>query len=147
MNSEPVQSVEEYRSETLIIERHTTQTHGAYFLVVESDISFPEDEEALARLTEELGAAWGSKSLESECTMQPHPEMPWSECYTIHVVHAECPEVGRPRNVVDVELIGTVKSIAFTWPGPWVRDKEDLPHEDALPDLYGLPYQRRREVA
>lgn len=45
---------------------------------------------------------------------------------------------GLPR--IGIDLRSTVRPLHAIPPQiPHVRDKEDVPHEDALPDLYGLP--------
>lgn len=134
----------EYAGETLIINRVVTARQGSYFLVVESDLLSPEDMAALRELSEELRADWRTKCVESDHHGRPHPDMPWSDYFTVHLVHAECPEVGRARPFI--EPSHTAKVAAFIKPGPWVRHKEDVPHEAALPDLYGLAV-RREEIA
>jgi hypothetical protein len=40
--------------------------------------------------------------------------------------------------VGDSGAISVLKAADFARQGPFVRDKEDVPHEGAIPDLYGL---------
>lgn len=144
LEATPIQSVDEYSSETLIIHKVATLTMGAFYMVVESDFLTAEDVEALDGLAGALRAPWRAKCVESDYFNAPHPDMPWSDSYSIHLVHQECPEIGRTKYPHD--LVQMAKVTEFTKPGPWVRHKEDVPHEASLPDLYGLP-QRREELA
>lgn len=140
----PIHSVDEYVTETMIIHKVATMSLGAFFVVVEGDFQTAEDVEALEALSTELRAPWRTKCVESDYFNQPHPDMPWSESYTVHLVHAECPEVGRTPYPLDVQPIHPARVNALMASGPWVRDKEDVQHEAALPDLYGLPMRRER---
>jgi hypothetical protein len=140
VSAEVVACVEDYRSETLIVQRVATSTVGTYYLVVESDHLFPEDVDALEVIDREVRASWRMRCVESDYRRQPHPDFPWSDEFAIHVVHAQCPEVGRMKPPIDPGAIPNLKAVAYMKAGPYLRDKADVPHEDALPDLYGLRF-------
>jgi hypothetical protein len=46
--------------------------------------------------------------------------------------------MGVVAEVGDTGAIPVLKAVEFGRQGPFVRDKEDVPHEGAIPDLYGL---------
>jgi hypothetical protein len=91
-----VSRVDQYRSECLIIVRCQTLTAGTYFVVTEADVLFPEDIDALEVLGAEVGEPWRMKVLETDVYGTPHPHLPMSSTFRVHVVHPSVPE-GTPR--------------------------------------------------
>ncbi|MGW0087838.1 hypothetical protein ACWDWS_02285 [Streptomyces sp. NPDC003328] len=75
-----------YHSESLIITRCTTDRGASYYVVVESDCVFPEDVDALELLGAEIGEPWRMSVLDSEYYMRPHPALPMSALFWVHVV-------------------------------------------------------------
>ncbi|ARX87902.1 hypothetical protein SMD44_07387 [Streptomyces alboflavus] len=76
-------------SETMFIQQVDTSGGGRYFLVVESDIVSPEDEEALRELSARVGAHWRQRILESDYYGRPHERFPFSREFVVHVVHPD----------------------------------------------------------
>lgn len=88
---------EDQAHDGVIISRVTTRDLGVYWLVTESDVSFPEDIDALERWEQELGGPpWRNRILTTDVYREPHPLLPLSGMYKVHLVHPACPP-GRPR--------------------------------------------------
>jgi hypothetical protein len=88
-----------YRSESLIITRCETAYAEAYYIVVESDCVFPEDVDALETLGVEVGEPWRTRILETDIYGSPHPELPMSSTFQVHVVHPSVPEGTAKRRI------------------------------------------------
>ncbi|MFK0015714.1 hypothetical protein [Streptomyces sp. NPDC091027] len=56
-------------------------------------------------------------------------------------------EVAMVAGVEDTGAIAVLKAVMYGQPGPFVRDREDVPHEGALPDLYSLEAELMIEQA
>jgi hypothetical protein len=100
--------------------------------------------------------AWAWNPLHGQYEAEPEPWIVWSKSSSINpsaptfpgytlsglsrYVRAVLGEQtqGLPR--LGIDLRSAVRPLdAIPEQIPHVRDKEDVPHEDALPDLYGLP--------
>jgi len=97
----PVAQIDRYHSESLIITTLETQGAGRYYLVVESDVMFPEDIAALEGLGRELGENWRGCILESDIWPRPHRRLAMSSRFQVHVVIPHCPP-GRPKRSIFV---------------------------------------------
>jgi hypothetical protein len=87
-----ISRVDEYHSESLIITRVVTREAGTYFLVTESDCVFAEDVDALEALGVEVGEPWRMRVLEVSYWGRPHPALPMSSTFRVHIVHPEGPD-------------------------------------------------------
>lgn len=77
---------EVYRSETSLIYRvDVRKIERPYFLLVESDCTSDEDYRAFQEVMD--CTDWRCGVLETDVYTTPHPQLPWSEGFSVHVVY------------------------------------------------------------